>query len=73
MVEVGEKYSNSICLMKVVPTGFADELNEGWQRKRRGKDASKVFMENQIWFVPLIYQEGSFGAGQVRGNIKGSV
>lgn len=37
MGEVGEKYSDSVCLVKVAPVGFADELNEGWQRKRSGK------------------------------------
>lgn len=47
VVEVGEKYSNSIHLVKVMPIDYADELNEGWERKRIGKDNSKVFMENQ--------------------------
>lgn len=47
VVEVGEKYSNSIYLVKVMLIEYADKLSEGWERKRIGKDNSKVFMENQ--------------------------
>lgn len=35
MVEMGEKYSNSVYLVKVVLTGFAHELEEGRERERQ--------------------------------------
>lgn len=35
VLEVGEKYSNPIYLVKVMPIGFADKLDEGWEREKR--------------------------------------
>lgn len=57
MLEVSEKYSNPIYLVKIMPIGFADKLDEGWEIKRRDKDDSKVFTKNQTWFVPFPKRE----------------
>lgn len=59
VVEVGEKYSNSIYLVKVMLIEYADKLSEGWERKRIGKDNSKLFMENQTEIVPFTKREDS--------------
>lgn len=44
-VELGEKFLDLVCFVRVVFIGFVDGFNEGWERKR-GRDDFKVFREN---------------------------
>lgn len=55
-MELGEKFSDAVCLVRVAPIGFADGFNEGWERKR-GRDDSKASRENQTWRVLFMNQE----------------
>lgn len=40
--EVGEKWSDSGYSLNIEPTGFADRMDRGYERKRSIEDDSKV-------------------------------
>lgn len=71
VAEVGEKYPNLIHLVTVMPIEYADELNEGWERKNWQGQLQGFYGKPNM--ICTIYQEGRFREGQAQGDIKGSV